>query len=89
MDNMYLPGFYFALWCEDQRSLQATRMRNITSDLDAGYSPFGSSVRRDFDEVTKASEHYIEKFNDFAKMTVKDIDEWCRQDLIRRGAISE
>ena len=84
-----MPGFYFALWCEDQRSLQATRLRNVLADLDAGRSPFGSEAERALDETKRAHDTYNEYFAGFSKMTVKQIDEWCRSDLVRRGAISE
>lgn len=84
-----MPGFYFALWCEDKRSLQATRIRNIMSDIDAGYSPFGSVVKAALEEADRASQEYYDAFADFQKMTVAQVDEWCRSDMLRRGSISE
>ena len=85
----HIEGFYFALWCEDKRSLQATRIRNIMADIDAGYSPFGNSIVQQLKELKKVQKDYVETFKWFSGMNVREIDEWCHQDLVKRGAISE
>ena len=87
MDHM--PGFYWALWCEDKRSMQATRVRNVASDLDAGCSPFGLLMQNQFKDLIDKYEDYRAQFIRFSEMTVAQVDEWCRQDLIDRGAIEE
>ena len=84
-----MPGFYFSLWCEDKRSIQAARSRNLASDLDAGYSPFGSALVGQMRSCIDAEQEYVAQFTRFSHMTVSQIDEWCRQDLIDRGAIEE
>ena len=84
-----MPGFYFALWCEDKRSIQASRIRNLASDLDAGYSPFGSALLGQMQACIASYNEYLEQFKKFSHMTVSQVDEWCRQDLIDRGAIEE
>ena len=82
-------GFYFALWCEDKRSLQATRIRNIMSDVNAGHSPFSTMVSDQISDLERFDEEYNHTFEMFSHMTVSDIDKWCKEDLLKRGAIEE
>ena len=88
MDRM--PGFYFALWMEDKRSMQMTRLRNVMSDVESGsFSPFSSTIVNQLATIMDMSNEYDRQFISLGKLTMTQADEWCRADLIKRGVITE
>lgn len=81
-------GYWFELWIDDQRSMQETMLRNMTSDLDAGYSPYGNAIMRQVRMISERHDSYIRAFETFKNMTEKQVDNWCFHDLLQRGAIA-
>ena len=86
-DERIGTGYYFALWCKDQRSLQETRLRNMMADINAGYYPFGESISNQVGVLESHDMEYNHTFEMFSHMDIEDIDQWCKEDLVKRGAI--
>ena len=78
---------YYELWIADKRSMLQTMQRNMSSDLECGYSPNGNCIIRQKVEI----ERYAQQFDDEQKalrtMSPNQAEHWCKVDLIRRGAI--
>lgn len=84
-----MEGKWFSIWMEDKRTLQITRLRNLLSDAENGMSPFSDAFMDQWNNMVNAYERYEEEFSKFSGMTISQIDAWCREDLIKRGAIEE
>lgn len=78
---------WFKIWDEDQRSLVSTMFRNLSSDIDAGYNPFGESIKNQKEEIRKFEANYKSQLMKFAAMQENEVDRWCFYDLKARGAI--
>lgn len=78
---------WFTIWLEDKRSILATMMRNLQSDIDAGYSPDGNSVRKQGEEILAYQSKFESEMDRFEEMTADEVNHWCYRDLLRRGAI--
>ena len=79
---------YIAMWIEDYESLIETAVRNMQSDLDAGYNPNGRSIAWDrecIEELKNRRDAGIEKIVQFESDS--KADRWCYLDMKRRGAI--
>lgn len=80
---------YIELWIDDYNSLIDCAVRNMQSDLAAGYNPHGKSIAADIEcirEITARRDAGIEHIADFADD--RKASRWCYLDMKRRGAIS-
>lgn len=79
---------YFDIWYADKSSMLDTMVKNMTSDLDAGYNYFGDCIQRQI----KSIEEYKKSFDNDMKwlgvMDEKQSEHWCKFDLLRRGVIT-
>ena len=79
---------WFQIWKKDTESLICCMVRNLVSDIEAGYDPFGNSITNSINAITKyKSEREMEMKILQETMTAEQANEWCWKDLIRRGAI--
>lgn len=79
---------YITMWVEDYESLIETAIRNMQSDLDAGYNPKGQSIAWDrecIEELKTRRDAGIEKIAQFE--SDRKANRWCYLDMKRRGAI--
>lgn len=78
---------WFNMWFEDKQNIIDTMIKNMTSDLDAGYDYFGKSMVQEREEL----ENYKKKFDDemelLKSMTADEANRWCFYDMKKRGAI--
>ena len=79
---------WFEMWYEDKQAMVSTMMRNMTADIEAGYSPMGQSIQKQLKEIREYSEMFDQEMQNFRTMDEAKIQHWCYYDLKRRGAIS-
>ena len=79
---------YFKLWYEDKESILNTMICNLKADLDAGYSYFGNSAKRQRGEIEAYKYQFDQEIEFLKTLDEKKVNHWCRLDLIKRGAIS-
>lgn len=80
---------YVEMWLEDYESLIETAIRNMQSDLAAGYNPKGAAIALDIEcieELKSRRDAGIEKIAQFESDS--KANRWCYCDMKRRGAIS-
>lgn len=76
------------LWFEDKESILDTMRRNLTADIEAGYSLTGNSVRKQKAEIELYSIRFDEEAKRLREMEPSKALHWCYIDLKRRGAIA-
>lgn len=79
---------WFNIWYQDKQSIVATMEKNIAADIDAGYNPFGNSIRKQRAELNEYIEKFDEEVQKLRDMGYKQAEHWCYIDLKRRGAIA-
>ena len=78
---------YFKLWYEDKRSILETMNRNMYADIDVGYDPQGENIKCQLKAIDDYSFDINRHLTQFSSMKDKDVQNWCKYDMIRRGAI--
>lgn len=76
-----------SMWEADKKSVIATMYGNMYADLQAGYNPFGNSIRSQREEIAAYEKDYSDTLEKFKYMTEEQINHWCFYDLKKRGAI--
>lgn len=78
---------YFKLWYEDKRSILETMNKNMYADIEVGYDINGDNIKGQL----KAIDDYSIDINchllQFSSMSNKEVQRWCKYDMIRRGVI--
>ena len=78
---------YFKLWYEDKRTILETMNRNMYADIDVGYDPNGENIKGQLKAIDDYSIDINRHLLQFSSMNDKEVQRWCKYDLIRRGAI--
>lgn len=78
---------YFKLWYEDKRSILETMNRNMYADIDVGYDPNGKNIKSQLQAIDDYSIDINRHLTHFQSMKEKDVQNWCKYDMIRRGVI--
>ena len=78
---------WFDLWYEDKQSIVEIMVKNMQSDLDAGYDPKGKSIQTQIKEIAEYKKAVDDKLEEFADMEEVKVNRWCYYDLKRRGVI--
>ena len=78
---------YFKLWYEDKRSILETMNRNMYADIDVGYDPNGENIKGQLKAIDDYSIDINRHLLQFSSMNDKEVQRWCKYDMIRRGAI--
>lgn len=79
---------WFELWMDDKESVLATMVKNLASDLEAGYNYFGACVQRQKETIDAYKAEFDRQLMSFADMDEGKRNRWCYYDLLRRGAIT-
>ena len=86
--NPFVEGeTFFDIWKADKDSMIVTMARNLQADLGAGYNPNGRCIRRQVAELAEYQKEYTEQLEQFKAMTDKQVQHWCKYDMIKRGVI--
>ena len=56
---------WFETWYEDKQSMVCTMIKNLTSDLEAGYNPFGNSIRNQRAEIDRYTIQFEKEMDAF------------------------
>lgn len=78
---------WFEIWCGDKESMLDTMVKNMCSDLEAGYAYFGKSITEQRQMIDDYRADYHRQLMAFADWDEKKVGRWCYYDLKRRGAI--
>lgn len=78
---------WFDIWFDDKDAMIATMIRNMTSDLDAGYDYFSPSIIRQQIAIGQYKMDFDAQVDKFAYMDDKDVNRWCYYDMKKRGVI--
>ena len=79
---------WFDVWFEDRESILSTMIRNMTSDLNAGYDYFGQSITRQKQEIAEYKAQTDKTLDMFKDMDEKEVNRWCFYELKKHGAIA-
>lgn len=80
-------GDWFKMWYDDKKSILETMNRNMYDDIDNGYDINGQNIKHQQEQINEYSMDINRNLSRFQNMTDKQIEHWCKFDLIRRGAI--
>lgn len=79
---------WFDVWFEDRESILSTMVRNMTSDLNAGYDYFGQSITKQKQEIAEYKAQTDKTLDMFKDMDEKAVNRWCFYELKKYGAIA-
>ncbi len=79
---------WFDMWYEDKMSILETMVRNLSSDLAAGYDYFGNSATKQRREIEQYKMSIDRDIEDLKLLENDHAERWCYYDLKKRGAIS-
>lgn len=75
------------MWDSDKRGMIDTMRRNIASDITAGYSLNGKTVRNQIVQILDYEEEYKHSCEVLDSIGEKAANKWCFYDMKRRGVI--
>lgn len=78
---------WFFVWQDDKESILETMIKNMTSDLNAGYDYFGKSIVEQHKMIEEYKSGMDATYDLFKSMDEKEVNRWCFYDLKKRGAI--
>ena len=79
---------WFDVWFEDRESILNTMVRNMASDLNAGYNYFGQSITNQKQEIAEYKAQTDKTLDMFKDMDEKAVNRWCFYELKKHGAIA-
>ena len=79
---------WFDVWFEDRESILNIMVRNMTSDLNAGYDYFGQSITKQKQEIAEYKVQTDKTLDMFKDMDEKAVNRWCFYELKKHGAIA-
>lgn len=79
---------WFDVWFEDRESILNTMVRNMASDLNAGYNYFGQNITRQKQEIAEYKVQTDKTLDMFKDMDEKAVNRWCFYELKKHGAIA-
>ena len=79
---------WFDVWFEDRESILNTMVRNMASDLNAGYNYFGQSITRQKQEIAEYKAQTDKTLDMCKDMDEKAVNRWCFYELKKHGAIA-
>lgn len=78
---------WFDIWFADKQSILDTMIKNMQSDLEAGYDPNGASIVRQQCEINLYKNQFDSEIEMLKEKDSKAAAHWCRLDMKKRGAI--
>ena len=79
---------WFDVWFEDRESILSTMVRNMASDLNAGYDYCGQSITKQKQEIAEYKAQTDKTLDMFKDMDEKAVNRWCFYELKKYGAIA-
>ena len=79
---------WFELYTADRESVLNTMVGNLCADMDAGYSWFGNSAKKQRAEIQAFKDEYDATLEMFKSMEEDKVQRWCFYELVKRGAIA-
>ena len=82
-----MGGKWFTMWLEDVESILETMIRNMASDIDAGYDYFGNSIKKQRAEIDQYKKKIDDTLDMFKDMEDDKVERWCYYEMKKKGAI--
>ena len=79
---------WFDVWFEDRESILNTMIKNMISDLNAGYNYSGQSITKQKQEIAEYKVQTDKTLDMFKDMDEKAVNRWCFYELKKHGAIA-
>lgn len=79
---------WFDVWFEDRESILNTMIKNMTSDLNAGYNYSGQSITKQKQEIAEYKVQTDKTLDMFKDMDEKAVNRWCFYEMKKYGAIA-
>lgn len=79
---------WLEMYVADRESMLETMVRNMSSDLNAGYDYFGNSITSQRREIDRFKKSFDDVLDMFKGMTDDAVQHWCFYELKKLGAIS-
>lgn len=79
---------WFEIWFDDKTSIIDTMLRNMQSDLNAGYSYYGKSITDQRFMIAEYKARFELDVEKLKEMDPNKVQHWCYIDLKKRGAIA-
>ena len=78
---------WFEIWKEDRESMLNTMVKNMTSDLEAGYNYIGKSITEQREAIDEFKRNYEADLDHIGDMYPNKVQHWCYIRLVKLGAI--
>ena len=78
---------WFDLWFTDKTNMVNIMNRNMVADIEAGYDPMGSTIRREREEIASYKAMFDADMDAFKVLSDKEVNRWCFYDMKKRGVI--
>ena len=78
---------WFDIWFADKQCMIEVMTKNMTADLEAGYSFFGSSIQKQIADIEEYKRTFDSQMDEFHTMDEKTVNRWCFYDMKKRGVI--
>ena len=78
---------WISMWNDDKRSVLATMMGNVKSDIEAGYEPWGYSVRQSMAEIAEFTAKWERQITELARLDTDAKGRKCFEWLKESGCI--
>lgn len=79
---------WFDIWFEDRESILNTMIKNMVSDLNAGYNYSGQNITHQKQEIAEYRVQTDKTLDMFKDMDEKAVNRWCFYELKKHGAIA-
>lgn len=79
---------WFEIWFEDKTSIIDIMLKNMQSDLNAGYAYYGKSITDQRFMIAEYKARFELDLEKLKEMEPNKVQHWCYIDLKKRGAIA-
>lgn len=79
---------WFEIWFDYMTGIIETMVRNMQTDLDAGYNPKGFCIRKQRIDIESKKLEFDIQMDKFGDMEDAKVNRWCYYTLKRKGVIS-
>lgn len=79
---------WMKIWIEDKQSIIDTMIRNMKSDLEAGYDPYGKSITQQRKDIQTYTRKFSDDMEKLSEMDPNKVQHWCYIQLLKAGAIT-
>lgn len=79
---------WFEIWFQDKNDILNCMIKNMASDLNAGYNYFGNCIQKQLHAIEEYKNQFDSEMDAFYEMDENKVQRWCYYNLKKRGVIS-